>query len=58
MRLYELPPGAAITTRPSLEHQVFVLAGQGRLSGEEDECLLGEGDVAYVASWSATSSST
>jgi quercetin dioxygenase-like cupin family protein len=49
MRLYELQAGAATTPHVHhWEHQVFVLAGQGAVAGEEGQCLLGEGDVVYV----------
>lgn len=51
MRLYELEPGAATTPHAhGWEHQVFMLTGQGVVTGEEEKCLLGEGDVVYVPS--------
>jgi quercetin dioxygenase-like cupin family protein len=49
MRLYEIEPGGATTAHTHYwEHEVFVLAGNGAVIGEEGEILLGEGDIVYV----------
>ena len=49
MRLYELQRGAATTPHAHhWEHQAFVLAGQGVVTGDEGECPLVVGDVVYI----------
>jgi quercetin dioxygenase-like cupin family protein len=48
-RLYEIEPGGATTAHTHYwEHEVFVLAGNGAVTGEEGEIPLGEGDIVYV----------
>ncbi len=50
MRLFDVEPGAATPLHThEWEHEVFVLAGRGRVYGGGDEASLGEGDTVFIA---------
>lgn len=50
MRVFDVEPGAATPLHThEWEHEVFVLAGRGRVHGGGEEALLGEGDTVFVA---------
>lgn len=49
MRVFDVEPGAATPLHThDWEHEVFVLAGRGRVYGGGDEAALGEGDTVFV----------
>jgi quercetin dioxygenase-like cupin family protein len=49
LRLYEIEPGGATTAHTHYwEHQVLVLAGRGAVIADDQEALLGEGDMVYI----------
>jgi quercetin dioxygenase-like cupin family protein len=50
MRVFDVEPGAATPLHThDWEHEVFVLAGRGRVYGGGDEAPLGEGDTVLIA---------
>jgi quercetin dioxygenase-like cupin family protein len=51
MRVFDVEPGAATALHThDWEHEVFVLAGQGRVYGGGEEVLLKEGHTVFVPS--------
>lgn len=49
MRVFDLEPGASSPHHAhEWEHEVFVLAGRGRVYGGEEEAALGEGDTVLI----------
>ena len=51
MRVFDVEPGASTPLHThDWEHEVFVLAGRGRVHGGGEESLLGEGDTVFVPS--------
>ena len=50
MRVFDVEPGASSPFHThSWEHEVFILAGQGRLRSKDGETPFREGDVVFVA---------
>jgi quercetin dioxygenase-like cupin family protein len=51
MRVFDVGPGASTPLHThNWEHEVFVLAGQGRVYGGGDEEPLGAGDTVFIPS--------
>jgi len=51
MRVFDVGPGAATPLHThDWEHEVFVLAGCGRVYGGREEAVLGEGDTVFIPS--------
>ena len=51
MRVFDVEPGAVTPLHTHhWEHEVFVLAGRGRVSGGGEEAVLGEGDTVFIPS--------
>jgi quercetin dioxygenase-like cupin family protein len=51
MRVFDVEPGASTPLHThNWEHEVFVLAGQGRVYGGGDEEPLGAGDTVFIPS--------
>jgi quercetin dioxygenase-like cupin family protein len=49
MRVFEVQPGASTPFHShAWEHEVFILAGRGKLRGAESEWELTPGDAVYV----------
>ena len=49
LRLYEIDPGCTTAAHTHYwEQQVFVLAGMGAVSADDEEALLSEGDTVYM----------
>jgi len=50
MRVFDVEPQAATPLHThEWEHEVFVLAGRGRVYGGGEEARLGEGDTVFIA---------
>lgn len=49
MRVFDVEPGASTPLHThDWEHEVFVLAGRGRVYGGGEEAPLGEGDTVFI----------